>query len=252
MSADDHAPPTPVSLPVLRWGPPGGPRALLVHGLTSSGATWWRIASRLADVGWSVVAPDLRGHGSAPSAERYRFVDHAADLAELDDGPWDLVIGHSLAGPILATWCRDRPAIGRLVLLDPVFELADDAFEGVVADQLGELDALDPTALAAAHPAWHPEDVRLKIAAARSTGAHVVERCLRDNAPWHHLDLLAGLTMPTTVLAADPGVGAMFPLDHAASMDEVATFRARVVTGAGHSIQRDDPDAVVAAALATT
>lgn len=242
----------PVELAALRWGPPSGRRVLLVHGVTSSAATWWRVATRLADAGCSVVAPDLRGHGRSPSAERFRFADHAADLVAFDGEPWDVVVGHSLAGPILAERCRHAGGIGRMVLLDPVFEIADDSFEAVVADQLAELAGPDPGALADAHPSWHPEDVRLKVEAARATGPHAVEQCLRDNAPWHHLDLLGACTMPTVVLAADPAVGAMFAVDHAAGMADRPGFEVRVATGSGHSIQRERPDLVVAAALGTT
>lgn len=247
--------PVPVELAVLRWGRPGGRRVLLVHGVTSSAATWWRVASRLADAGCSVVAPDLRGHGRSPSAERFRFADHAADLAALDAGPWDVAVGHSLAGPILAELCRSAPAIGRLVLLDPVFEVPDEVFDAVVSDQLAEIEHADPRAIAAAHPGWHPEDVRLKVAAARATGPHAVERCLRDNAPWHHLDLLTAPTMPTVVVAADPDVGAMFEVHHAEAVADrpgVAGLEVRVATGAGHSIQRDRPDLVVSEVLGAT
>jgi alpha-beta hydrolase superfamily lysophospholipase len=103
--------PVPVEPAVLRWGRPGGRRVLLVHGLTSSAATWWRVAARLAEAGCSVVAPDPRGHGWSPSAERCCFADHAADLAAFDEGRWDVVVGQSLAGPILAEWCCHGPPI---------------------------------------------------------------------------------------------------------------------------------------------
>jgi pimeloyl-ACP methyl ester carboxylesterase len=52
-------------LALSQWG--AGPRrALLLHGLGSSGASWWRIAEALAEREFQVCAPDLRGpgHGS--------------------------------------------------------------------------------------------------------------------------------------------------------------------------------------------
>ena len=48
---------------IHRWGPEPA-RVLLIHGITSSGATMWRLGEGLAERG--VVAPDLRGHGEAP------------------------------------------------------------------------------------------------------------------------------------------------------------------------------------------
>ena len=45
------------------------PSALLVHGITSSGTTWWRAAADLADLGWSVRTPTLPSHGGTPPAE---------------------------------------------------------------------------------------------------------------------------------------------------------------------------------------
>ena len=58
----------------LAGAPRGGPRVLLLHGLQSSGATWWRIASSASPTrGADVTAPDLRGHGASPRGERYRL-----------------------------------------------------------------------------------------------------------------------------------------------------------------------------------
>jgi haloacetate dehalogenase len=66
-----------------------GPPILLLHGHPRTGATWHRVAPRLADAGYTVVCPDLRGYGRSTSPEPTE--DHAAfskravaaDLAEL-------------------------------------------------------------------------------------------------------------------------------------------------------------------------
>jgi pimeloyl-ACP methyl ester carboxylesterase len=51
----------------LQWDPdgPARGRVVLLHGMTSLSATWWRIGPGLAARGWQVVAPDLPGHGTA-------------------------------------------------------------------------------------------------------------------------------------------------------------------------------------------
>ena len=59
----------PVALTTSVWGT-GPRRALLLHGLSSAGSTWWREAPELADLGFTVVAPDLRAHGTSPKGER--------------------------------------------------------------------------------------------------------------------------------------------------------------------------------------
>ncbi len=239
---------TPIRPATLAWGGPGGPRVLLVHGLSSVAGSWWRVGAGLAEAGCSVVAPDLRGHGQSPSAMTYRFSDHANDLATLGDS-WDLIVGHSLAGPIVALVAAQTGNARRLLLLDPMFDIPDPEFEVVVADQLSEID---PNASAedyeGDYPGWHPEDRFRKAVGARATSPFVIEQCLRDNAPYHHLELLEVLVMRTRILLADPTVGTM---SLAESFDRIKN---PVVThiqidGAGHSIQRDRPDLVIEHAL---
>ena len=59
-----------VSLPthavgVLEWGPAAGPLVVALHGFPDTAQTWRRVAPLLADAGWRVAAPYLRGY--APS-----------------------------------------------------------------------------------------------------------------------------------------------------------------------------------------
>jgi pimeloyl-ACP methyl ester carboxylesterase len=232
---------TVVALNTLAWGPPDGERALLLHGVQSSAATWWRIADGLAADRRRVVAPDLRGHGHSPAAVGYALADLAADVRALGAG-WDLVVGHSLGGTLAAHLLGDPGFARRAVLLDPVLHLPEDRFESIVAAQLAEL--ADPPA----DPRWHPEDVRLKHEAARQTSPYVNEAVLRDNRPWAYEDLLDGVTTDVLVLGSDPENGGM--LDPATG--EAIAARAPAVTyrrlhGAGHSAHRDDPARVLEA-----
>jgi pimeloyl-ACP methyl ester carboxylesterase len=136
-----------------------------------------------------------------------------------------------------------------LLLLDPVFDIPDSDFEAVLADQLLEIDAnAGAEDYEADHPDWHPEDRFHKAVGARATSPFVIEQCLRDNAPYHHLGLLEELVVPTRILRADPTVGTMSLVK---SFDRITN---PVVThiqidGAGHSIQRDRPDLVIEHAL---
>jgi pimeloyl-ACP methyl ester carboxylesterase len=213
-----------------RWGD-GDTRVLLIHGICSSGATWWEVAAGIDNA--TVTAPDLRGHGESPRAQRYAAADYAEDLG----AGWDLVIGHSLGGLIAVCAAAHDPGFAkRLILLDPVLDLDD--FDGVTAANVDE--ATNPPtapAIAREHPHWHPEHARLKALAARQADPHAVERTMHDNAPWAHSPLAERLTVPTLIFAGpmcSPAVGARNPL-----------VETREVPGTGHSLHRDRPELVL-------
>ena len=107
----------------LRWRSWGGAerRALLLHGSTSSSATWWRIGPALAEAGWRVKAPDLPSHGASPRADKSLTPEVAAEwvAAELADRPIDLVVGHSFGAAVALALLDRGPAIGHLVLEEP-------------------------------------------------------------------------------------------------------------------------------------
>ena len=241
----------PVSLHTLRWGRAGGPRALLVHGVQASGNCWWRIADALAHTGLDVAAPDLRGHGQSPSGQTYHLADFVADLIGVGDN-WDLLVGHSLGGTLIARILAADPGFGRrAVLLDPVLELPEHDFDAIIARQLAELSAADPAALQAAHPAWHPEDCRIKALAAAACSPFVNEAVLRENRPWDYAELLAHTQTPTLVLGADPAAGGMLDPRLARRLAaDSARVSYRELPGVGHSIHRDRPQLVIDAVLA--
>ncbi len=88
-----------------------GPVALLVHGTGASTHSFRTLAPRLADR-FTVVAPDLPGHGFTSRARRERLSlpAMAAALAELVDAAAldpKLVVGHSAGAAILLRCCLD-------------------------------------------------------------------------------------------------------------------------------------------------
>ena len=232
---------------VQRWGSGERARVLLIHGLSAYSGQWWRIGPQIASLGCTVVAADLRGHGSSPPAESYTFEDLSSDLEQLGDR-WDLLVGHSLGAPVACALAGRVGSVGAVLLLDPFMDAADGTFDALVAEQLSELDPMATAdSIAERHPGWHPEDCFRKAISARSTSPHVIERCLRDNAPYHHLGLLEDLSVPVLILGSDPEAGSLFDPE---SMTRVRnTFvDYRMVPGAGHSIQREHPEAVFDAA----
>lgn len=99
-----------------------GPPILLVHGITSSSRTWKAVMPRLAE-NFTVIAPDLLGHGrSAKPAGDYSLGAYASGMRDLLvalDVPKATVVGHSLGGGIAMQFGYQFPdRVARLVLVD--------------------------------------------------------------------------------------------------------------------------------------
>src|SRR5260370_29196 len=73
-----------VTLGYVRAGPGGYP-LLLVHGWPETKRIWWRNIGALADAGFEVIVPDLRGFGDSGLAPDgfYDLAAHARDLHAL-------------------------------------------------------------------------------------------------------------------------------------------------------------------------
>ena len=84
----------------------GGRPLMLVHGFTGAKEDFGDFLAPLAERGWHVVAPDLRGHGASgkPDDESaYTLATFAGDLFALADSlGWSrfTLLGHSMGGMI--------------------------------------------------------------------------------------------------------------------------------------------------------
>jgi pimeloyl-ACP methyl ester carboxylesterase len=80
-----------------------GPPVVLVHGMVNSSRHWEGVAMRLADT-YTVVAPDLLGHGdSATPRGDYSLGAHAASIRDLLTAigiDRATIVGHSLGGGV--------------------------------------------------------------------------------------------------------------------------------------------------------
>lgn len=238
--------PTPVALQVRVWNPGAARRVLLVHGLGSDSGTCWRLAEAVAAAGATAVAPDLRNHGRSPTTLDHRITAYAADVALLADA-WDLVVGHSLGGSVLAELCT-RPGFARRgVLLDPVLWLRPDDRDQLRADLAGEVGGvLTHDALAASNPTWGEEDRHRKVLAAATVSRRTTDLTIDHNDPWDVRDRVARWVCPVKLVAADPDQGGLLkPADVAEAQAAHPGVSATTVEGAGHSVHRDAPTAVV-------
>lgn len=236
-----------LSLPRLTWGETSRPRhVLMVHGLGSSAHTCWQITEALADDGWCATAVDLRGHGYAPRASRYRIDDFAEDLSHTHPergGSWDLVIGHSIgAAAAVVASAADHAWTNQLVLLDPALLVGEERKEMIRTSQLYGHDQLTEEEVRRDNPHWHPLDVEFRVWSHRTASRFAVEHAVLDNPVWDVVTQTTALRVPTLVVGGDPAVDSMFTGDHA---EEVLAANPSihhvVIEGAGHSVHRDRP-----------
>ena len=99
-----------------------GPAILLVHGITSTSATWERVMPYLARR-FTVIAPDLIGHGeSAKPRGDYSLGAHASGVRDLMVSLGHesaTFVGHSLGGGVVMQLAYQFPErCERLVLVD--------------------------------------------------------------------------------------------------------------------------------------
>jgi pimeloyl-ACP methyl ester carboxylesterase len=118
-------------------GPPGAPTVLLLHGwIASAGLNWFNAFEPLGRH-YSVVAPDLRGHGRGLRARgRFRLSDCADDVAalvgELGVGPV-IAVGYSMGGPVAQLlWRRHPETVAGLVFCATSYRFVVGARERLV------------------------------------------------------------------------------------------------------------------------
>jgi pimeloyl-ACP methyl ester carboxylesterase len=226
-----------VDLNVQTWGS-GARRIMLVHGLSSSAEGWWRLGPDLAAAGYTVVAPDLRGHGRSDDGDGFSLVAFRDDVLDLGGG-WDMVLGHSLGGlVVLACQLADARFARSLVLEDPF--LRPQPTPDMVAWLLADYEEpITEAGLAAARPRWGPRDVAAKVEALRAAGPHVVEGTLEGIGGLDLWPRMADLTVPTLLMAADPAEDALVTSHDAEIAGANPAVRVVAVPGSSHSIHRD-------------
>lgn len=108
---------------IRRWGRTDAPTVLFLHGTQDSSVTFQFLVDEL-EQDWSVVAPDLRGHGGSDWVPQgYWLHEFLADVDAifrdvLGDRPTP-VVGHSFGGNIASVYAGLRPGrITKLVSLD--------------------------------------------------------------------------------------------------------------------------------------
>lgn len=103
----------------LEWGSEGRPLVVLLHALGCHNGWWTEVGPKLGEA-FHVIAPDLRGHGTAGPAASYTWDAYASDVEALIEQRTPVaIVGHSMGGYVgLAVAARHRVPLGALVILD--------------------------------------------------------------------------------------------------------------------------------------
>jgi N-formylmaleamate deformylase len=243
---------------VLRYGEPGAPDLLLLPGITSPAATADFLAVLLADLGYRVTVPDVRGRGESDRAAAggYRLVDYAADVAglvEALDLRRPVVLGHSMGARIAAAYAvlHAPDDHGLLLLVDPPvsgpgrgpYPTSREAF----LQQLHEAQAgTDADAVRRFYPLWPERELRLRAEVLASCDETAV---LETHAGFETEDFFeywARLTRPVVLVRG--GDSPVVPLAAVAQLRRVRPdIEILTVPGAGHMVPWDDLEGFLAA-----
>jgi len=237
---------------------------VVLHGFTGDAGTMEPITSRLSG---PVDAPDLPGHGPGPhpADETAYSIDAMADgVLARHAAPFHMV-GYSMGGRVaLTAACRHPERVLSLSLigasaglLDPEARAERAASDDALAAQIeGDFEGFVDRWMANPLFATQARLGRDVLAAARvqrlGNDPAALARSLRANStgrmrPLHHD--LAACTMPVALIAgADDEKFVAVARDLA---DAIPTATVHVIDGAGHAAHLEQPDAVIAAILAT-
>ncbi len=151
---------------VCTWGPEEGPLVLCLHGILEQGAAWSEVAIDLAQKGYRVIAPDLRGHGRSDRVGKggsYNLIDFLGDIDAVVEnlaGKAFILVGHSLGSVLGAIFATIRPQrIKNIVLVETILPTANED-DDPTTSLTNQLDYM-------ASPPEHPVFPDVKTAAER-------------------------------------------------------------------------------------
>lgn len=229
-----------------------GPQIVMLHGIGSSGESWWPVIDALAERA-RLIVPDLRGHGASQKpASGYLVPDYARDLDGLLvayslDRP--IIVGHSLGGLITLHWARHQPARAAKLLIEdaPLVTPSDVStpFDGWIA-----LASMTPEEAAAKYaveyPHWSSEDCLRRARTITSVNLAVFTE-LRDSrqgtSSADPLAPFASIQSDTMLIYGDVTTGGMLRAEDAERFAvTLPNARAAQIVGGTHSLHRDNRD----------
>ena len=240
-----------------------GPPLVLLHGFTGSAGTWSGLTAALA-ADYTVIAPDLIGHGRSDAPEdvdRYRMPRAVDDLVALvrqlghGRAAW---LGYSLGGRTALQLVVQHPeAVEALILEGASPGIADgDERAARVASDEAMAERIERDGVEAFVDTWErvplfatqlslPAETRAAIRATRTantaTGLANSLRGMGAGAQDPLLDRVAGITVPTLLIAGELDTKYVeIARDMARTMPD-ATMH--LIEGAGHAAHLERPEA---------
>lgn len=232
----------------------GSPTVLLLHGVTASSRTWWRIGPEVAARGWQALALDLRCHGESPCADVERANDLSEDVretlvAELGDERVDVAWGHSLGARTVMQLLRDHPdAANRAVLEDPPGGPRGDRKEAIAAwRKENALARTDPAAFRADqrrdNPDWDDRDIDENLVSVASCRIEPIIAAYEAgfNEDQGAPNLVPHLRVPALLVLADEDRSALTGEDRPATITRLPAGSTVLDVRGGHTLHRDAP-----------
>jgi pimeloyl-ACP methyl ester carboxylesterase len=217
---------------------------------------WQATAKVLADAGYRVVVPDLRGHGKSPVAPSARMEEMARDVAALLESLGigkAVVLGFSMGGYVaLQMMAREPEAVRVAVLVDTRAE-ADTpqakAGRAALAAKVKEVgmqpvvDAMLPNLLHDGTRARKPEVAKL------------LEKLMLEQPPAGAVAAIEGMAerpdmkgklrfyqLPALVMVGE--ADKVTPMESASSLAQAISYsQYEVIPGAGHAMPLEQPEA---------
>ena len=236
---------------VLRYGQDTDPAVLFLPGITSPAVTADFLARRIAQHGFSIVVPDIRGRGqsdrAAPGA--YRLEDYAADVNGIVGGLGlhrPIVIGHSMGARIAAAYVtayapQDH---GLLVMIDPPvsgpgrqpYPTSLDSFMRQLSEAKG---GTTPEAVRSFYPNWPEREILIRIEALPSCDETAVRETHAGFESEDFFPYWRAVTQPALLI-----YGAKSPVVPEDAARELASanpsVEIRAVANAGHMVPWDN------------
>lgn len=244
-----------------------GPAILLIHGIAGSSTTWKSVMPALAD-SYTVIAPDLLGHGrSAKPRGDYSLGAYASgirDLLTVLDHERVTLIGHSLGGGVAMQFAYQFPEWAERLVLVASGGLGREVSPLLKAVTLPGAEYVLPVLLhprirevaewpgRAAHRfGWRPGDSLTEVWRSYTTltdrqGQHAFVHTVRsviDLAGQRvsaHDRLYLAEAVPTMIVWGDND--RIIPVDHAyRAAEAIPGARLEIIEGAGHFLPWSHP-----------